>query len=324
MASGGAARGRLAEERKAWRKSHPLVGTVILSASSLLLGFVAKPAMLPDGSVNLMLWNCVVPGKEGKKNNFSLLSQNRNKQSIIRFSEFMSGILSSVQQLANQLADAHFARPHPTIHTSSRSQMPQNVQSAMRLRVLSFLWERMHIRIREPLDTGAFSVAQTRAATREMRFRIRPPLDTNTTILLNLLLETKTRDMLYYGNHTIKLFCFLALAAKRGLTDWEGGYFPVTLHFTENYPSNPPTCKFPRRFFHVNVYDSGDVCLSILGDAWAPSITVRQILIGIQELLENPNPASPAQDFAYDVFAENMPEYKRRVREQAKRYPSLV
>lgn len=107
-------------------------------------------------------------------------------------------------------------------------------------------------------------------------------------------------------------------------TDWEGGYFPVTLHFTENYPSIPPTCKFPRRFFHVNVYDSGDVCLSILGDAWAPSITVRQILIGIQELLENPNPASPAQDFAYDVFAENMPEYKRRVREQAKRYPSLV
>ena len=49
-------------------------------------------------------------------------------------------------------------------------------------------------------------------------------------------------------------------------TDWEGGYFPVTLHFTENYPSNPPTCKFPRKFLHVNVYDSGDVCLSILGD----------------------------------------------------------
>jgi len=28
-------------------------------------GFVAKPETLPDGSVNLMLWNCVVPGKEG-------------------------------------------------------------------------------------------------------------------------------------------------------------------------------------------------------------------------------------------------------------------
>ncbi|CAD6259896.1 unnamed protein product [Miscanthus lutarioriparius] len=52
MASGGAARGRLAEERKAWRKSHPH-------------GFVAKPETLPDGSVNLMVWKCVIPGKEG-------------------------------------------------------------------------------------------------------------------------------------------------------------------------------------------------------------------------------------------------------------------
>ncbi|RCV35073.1 hypothetical protein SETIT_7G210000v2 [Setaria italica] len=47
-ASGGVARGRLAEERK----SHPH-------------GFVAKPETLPDGTVNLMVWKCVIPGKEG-------------------------------------------------------------------------------------------------------------------------------------------------------------------------------------------------------------------------------------------------------------------
>uniref|UniRef100_M1A3X8 Ubiquitin carrier protein n=1 Tax=Solanum tuberosum TaxID=4113 RepID=M1A3X8_SOLTU len=48
--SGGIARGRLAEERKAWRKNHPH-------------GFVAKPETLPDGSVNLMIWHCTIPGK---------------------------------------------------------------------------------------------------------------------------------------------------------------------------------------------------------------------------------------------------------------------
>jgi hypothetical protein len=26
---------------------------------------VAKPETLPDGTVNLMVWNCVIPGKEG-------------------------------------------------------------------------------------------------------------------------------------------------------------------------------------------------------------------------------------------------------------------
>ncbi|KAK4362482.1 hypothetical protein RND71_017723 [Anisodus tanguticus] len=47
-------------------------------------------------------------------------------------------------------------------------------------------------------------------------------------------------------------------------TDWEGGHYPLTMHFSEDYPSQPPKCKFPKVFFHINVYSSGDVCLSIL------------------------------------------------------------
>ena len=49
-------------------------------------------------------------------------------------------------------------------------------------------------------------------------------------------------------------------------TDWEGGYFPLTLNFSEDYPSKPPKCKFPQGFFHPNVYPSGTVCLSILNE----------------------------------------------------------
>lgn len=49
-------------------------------------------------------------------------------------------------------------------------------------------------------------------------------------------------------------------------TDWDGGSFPLTLHFSEDYPSKPPKCKFPQGFFHPNVYPSGTVCLSILNE----------------------------------------------------------
>jgi hypothetical protein len=28
-------------------------------------GFVAKPETLPDGTVNLMIWHCTIPGKQG-------------------------------------------------------------------------------------------------------------------------------------------------------------------------------------------------------------------------------------------------------------------
>ncbi|CAN6460130.1 unnamed protein product [Victoria cruziana] len=99
--SGGIARARLAEERKAWRKNHPH-------------GFVAKPETLPDGTVNLMVWQCTIPGKAG--------------------------------------------------------------------------------------------------------------------------------------------------------TDWEGGFYPLTLYFSEDYPSKPPKCRFRTGFFHPNVYPSGTVCLSILNE----------------------------------------------------------
>lgn len=56
------------------------------------------------------------------------------------------------------------------------------------------------------------------------------------------------------------------------------------LDFVEGYPAKPPKAKFPERFFHPNIYPSGTVCLSILNEdeAWKPSITVKQILLGIQ------------------------------------------
>ncbi|KAG6571228.1 hypothetical protein IC582_025471 [Cucumis melo] len=159
--SGGIARGRLAEERKSWRKNHPH-------------GFVAKPETMPDGTVNLMIWHCIIPGKVG--------------------------------------------------------------------------------------------------------------------------------------------------------TDWEGGFFPLTLNFSEDYPSKPPKCRFPQGFFHPNVYPSGTVCLSILNEdsGWRPAITVKQILVGIQDLLDQPNPADPAQTEGYHLFIQDAVEYKKRVRQQAKQYPPLV
>ncbi|KAL6001696.1 hypothetical protein ACLOJK_007436 [Asimina triloba] len=126
------------------------------------------------------------------------------------------------------------------------------------------------------------------------------------------------------------ILCFSFLFFVYGLcsvkTDWEGGFYPITLHFSEDYPSKPPKCKFPQGFFHPNVYPSGTVCLSILNEdsGWRPAITVKQILVGIQDLLDQPNPADPAQTDGYQLFIQDPTEYKRRVKQQAKQYPPLV
>ncbi|BDA42777.1 Sumo-conjugating enzyme ubc9 [Coccomyxa sp. Obi] len=106
-------------------------------------------------------------------------------------------------------------------------------------------------------------------------------------------------------------------------TDWEGGYFPLTMEFSEEYPAKPPKCKFQPGFFHPNIYPSGTVCLSILNEdeGWRPSITVKNILTGIQDLLDDPNPKSPAQAEAFMMFTQQKAEYKRRVKQQALKNP---
>jgi len=55
---------------------------------------------------------------------------------------------------------------------------------------------------------------------------------------------------------------------------------------------------------------------------WKPSITVKQILLGIQDLLDNPNPNSPAQAEAYTLYMTNKGEYFKRLKNQAQKYQS--
>lgn len=41
---------------------------------------------------------------------------------------------------------------------------------------------------------------------------------------------------------------------------------------------------------------------------------MKQILLGIQDLLNDPNPESPAQAEAYNLFKKDRVEYERRIK----------
>ena len=113
-----------------------------------------------------------------------------------------------------------------------------------------------------------------------------------------------------------------AIPGKEG-TIWEGASYYLTLAFTPEYPTKPPKCQFNPVLFHPNVYPSGTVCLSILNEEkdWRPYITIKQILLAIQELLNNPNPKDPAQQEPFDLIVKDKKAYEDRVREEVKKYP---
>ncbi|KAK1922104.1 ubiquitin-conjugating enzyme/RWD-like protein [Papiliotrema laurentii] len=102
-------------------------------------------------------------------------------------------------------------------------------------------------------------------------------------------------------------------------TNWEGGIYKVNMTFPDEFPTKPPKCKFDPPLFHPNVYPSGTICLSILDEEkqWKPSITIKSLVLGIQDLLDNPNIADPAQIDAYQMFKNDKAGYERRIKQQA-------
>ncbi|KRZ16241.1 Ubiquitin-conjugating enzyme E2 1, partial [Trichinella pseudospiralis] len=115
-------------------------------------------------------------------------------------------------------------------------------------------------------------------------------------------------------------------------TPYEDGTFKLELKFTEDYPNRPPQVRFVSRIFHPNgesdvkriflamitdcvvVYSDGIVCMDILQNRWSPTYDVLAILTCIQSLLNEPNPHSPANPVAANLFQTNFTEYAHRVR----------
>ncbi|KAH8313040.1 hypothetical protein KR067_010794 [Drosophila pandora] len=115
-------------------------------------------------------------------------------------------------------------------------------------------------------------------------------------------------------------------------TLYQGGYFKAHMKFPHDYPYSPPSIRFLTKVWHPNVYENGDLCISILHppvddpqsgelpcERWNPTQNVRTILLSVISLLNEPNTFSPA-----NVDASVM--YRRWRDSQGKdnEYPNII
>uniref|UniRef100_A0A0N5AVB6 UBIQUITIN_CONJUGAT_2 domain-containing protein n=1 Tax=Syphacia muris TaxID=451379 RepID=A0A0N5AVB6_9BILA len=118
-------------------------------------------------------------------------------------------------------------------------------------------------------------------------------------------------------------------------TLYQGGYFKATIKFPNNYPYSPPSVKFLTKVWHPNVYENGDLCISILHppfddpqsgelvcERWNPTQNVRTILLSVISLLNEPNTSSPANVDASVMYRKwkdsngKIDDYVRIIRKQ--------
>jgi len=116
------------------------------------------------------------------------------------------------------------------------------------------------------------------------------------------------------------LFLWQCLLQGPENTPFKKGWFTMHLKIPSEYPFKHPEIQFQTKVFHPNVDKDGNICQLVLGENWSPQIKLREVLLIIRHMLEEPSLESPLDEEAAALFRNNRTDYDKRVKQYVKQY----
>jgi ubiquitin-conjugating enzyme E2 A len=103
-------------------------------------------------------------------------------------------------------------------------------------------------------------------------------------------------------------------------TPYENNKFKLQISFDEEYPIRAPSVKYLQFIFHPNIYKDGKICVDILqSSGWSPALNVATIIQSLRSLFMDPNPDSPANREAAELYLKDKELFSDKVKEFIKK-----
>jgi len=102
-------------------------------------------------------------------------------------------------------------------------------------------------------------------------------------------------------------------------TAFQGGIFKLKIHLPYRYPFFQPRVEFLTEIFHPNIHKTA-ICVDILQDNWSAVLNISKVLYSIMSLLTDPNPDSPLNKEAADLYKIDKEKYNEKVKEYVTKY----
>jgi len=102
-------------------------------------------------------------------------------------------------------------------------------------------------------------------------------------------------------------------------TPYEGGIFKFDIELPKNYPFSPPIVTLKTKIFHPNISEK-KICVDFLQGKWSCVMQIQSLLMSILLLLNDPNPKSPLNSEAAELWKLNRDQYNKTVIEWVKLY----
>lgn len=110
-------------------------------------------------------------------------------------------------------------------------------------------------------------------------------------------------------------------------TPYENGLYFIEIKLDDEYPATRPLARFRTRIYHPNVnWCSGQICLDYIKHKWSTNNTLRDAILSIFNLLQNPvfdsalNTDTRKDDKEAPDFKEKARNYRQQYAFQSQKY----